>query len=58
MYAALAIVGFIAGCIFFVCFRKGRKWEGNTVILEAVPVYTGVGTVQGQDYIRELEKGV
>jgi POT family proton-dependent oligopeptide transporter len=58
MYAALAIVAFIAGCIFFVFFRKGRKWESNTVILEAVPVDTGVGATQGHDDMRGLEKGV
>jgi POT family proton-dependent oligopeptide transporter len=40
MYASLAIVGFVAGCTFFVCFRKGRKWSANAVILEAVPVET------------------
>jgi POT family proton-dependent oligopeptide transporter len=38
-YAGLGIVGFVAGCTFFLCFRKGRKWSAsNTVILEAVPV--------------------
>jgi POT family proton-dependent oligopeptide transporter len=41
MYAGLGITGFVAGCTFFVCFRKGRKWSAaNTVILEAVPVDT------------------
>lgn len=39
MYAGLGIVGFVAGCTFFLCFRKGRKWSAsNAVILEAVPV--------------------
>ncbi|KAL5116475.1 hypothetical protein ACEQ8H_005596 [Pleosporales sp. CAS-2024a] len=39
LYAGLGITGFIAGCIFFLCFRKGRKWSAaNAVILEAVPV--------------------
>jgi hypothetical protein len=38
-YAGLGIVGFVAGCTFFLCFRKGRKWSvSNTVVLEAVPV--------------------
>jgi hypothetical protein len=39
MYASLAVVGFVAGCAFFLCFRKGRKWSGgDAVILEAVAV--------------------
>jgi POT family proton-dependent oligopeptide transporter len=38
MYAGLAIVGIVAGCTFFVCFRKGRKCSANAVILEAIPV--------------------
>jgi POT family proton-dependent oligopeptide transporter len=38
MYAGLAVVGFVAGCAFFLCFRKGRKWSGEAVILEAVAV--------------------
>jgi POT family proton-dependent oligopeptide transporter len=38
MYASLAIVGFVAGCTFFLCFRKGRKWSANAIILEAVTI--------------------
>jgi POT family proton-dependent oligopeptide transporter len=56
MYAGLAIVGFVAGCTFFVCFRKGRKWDGNAVILEAVPVDTRTGASQGQYDKKESEK--
>jgi POT family proton-dependent oligopeptide transporter len=49
MYASLGIVGFVAGCTFFVCFRKGRKWDGGeAVVLEAVPVESA----------HYLEKGV
>ncbi|OAL45536.1 POT family protein [Pyrenochaeta sp. DS3sAY3a] len=44
MYASLAIVGFVAGCLFFLCFRKGRKWSVNAVVLEAVQVEQGTGT--------------
>ncbi|KAJ4362282.1 hypothetical protein N0V83_010375 [Neocucurbitaria cava] len=40
MYGSLAIVGFVAGCIFFLCFRKGRKWSANTMVLEAVHLDT------------------
>lgn len=39
-YGALGIVGFVAGCAFFLCFRKGRKWSREEVILEAVRVET------------------
>lgn len=39
-YASLGIVGFTAGCTFYLCFRKGRKWSANTVMLEAVRVET------------------
>lgn len=45
MYASLAIVGFVAGCVFFLCFRKGRKWTANAVILEAVPLDTNAANV-------------
>jgi proton-dependent oligopeptide transporter, POT family len=38
MYGSLAIVGFVAGTVFFLCFRKGRKWSANAMILEAVQV--------------------
>jgi POT family proton-dependent oligopeptide transporter len=50
MYAGLGIVGFVAGVTFFVCFRKGRKWEGGEVVLEAVPI-------DGTQYVeKEVEK--
>ena len=55
MYASLAIVGFVAGCTFFICFRKGRKWEGREVILEAVPV--GSNSAGGYQDGKELQKG-
>lgn len=58
MYASLAIVGFVAGCTFFLCFRKGRKWEGNAVILEAVPVDTDAGAAQGRNDMSETDKGI
>ncbi|KAH7401170.1 POT family-domain-containing protein [Phaeosphaeria sp. MPI-PUGE-AT-0046c] len=56
MYAGLAIVGFVAGCTFFLCFRKERKWVDDAVILEAVPVNSGVGPVQVRDD-KWLDKG-
>lgn len=40
MYAGLGITGFVAGCTFFVCFRKSGKQGEDTVILEAVLVET------------------
>lgn len=39
-YASLGIVSFVSGCAFFLCFRKGRKWSPNAVMLEAVRVET------------------
>ncbi|PVI05979.1 POT family protein [Periconia macrospinosa] len=38
MYGSLGIVGFVAGYVFFLCFRKGGKWSDNAVIIEAVQV--------------------
>lgn len=55
MYAGLAIVGFVAGCTFFVCFRKDRKWEGREVILEAVTVETNTNRSAQDD--KGPEKG-
>lgn len=40
MYAGLGITGFVAGCTFFVCFRKSRKLKEDVVILEAELVET------------------
>lgn len=40
MYAGLGITGFVAGCAFFVCFRKSRKLREDVVILEAELVET------------------
>ncbi|EAT83815.2 hypothetical protein SNOG_08647 [Parastagonospora nodorum SN15] len=54
MYAGLGITGFVAGCTFFLCFRKGRKWSAtNAVILEAVPVDAHPAAVAYQE-----DKGV
>ena len=44
MYGSLAIVGFVAGCLFFVCFRSDRKRSAETLVLEAVPVQTNDNT--------------
>jgi POT family proton-dependent oligopeptide transporter len=50
MYAGLGITGFVAGCSFFVCFGKSRKWSSaNVVILEAVPVDTHPAAVAYQE---------
>ena len=58
MYGALAIVGFVAGCTFFLCFRKGRKWTADTMVLEAVAVeHHGVNTT-GQTEKSRLGLGV
>ncbi|KAF1849646.1 POT family protein [Cucurbitaria berberidis CBS 394.84] len=48
MYGSLAIVGFVAGCLFFLCFRKDRKWASNAIILEAVHVDTNTNAAVGQ----------
>jgi POT family proton-dependent oligopeptide transporter len=44
MYGSLAIVGFVAGCLFLFCFRSDRKRSSETLILEAVPVQTDDNT--------------
>ena len=44
MYGSLAIVGFVAGYLFFVCFRSDRKRSAETLVLEAVPVQTNDNT--------------
>lgn len=44
MYGSLAIVGFVAGCLFFFCFRSDRKRAAEILILEAVPVQTNDNT--------------
>lgn len=36
MYASLAIVGFVAGCIFYLCFRKSDAFDQTLV--EGIPV--------------------
>ncbi|OSS44135.1 hypothetical protein B5807_11177 [Epicoccum nigrum] len=44
MYGSLAIVGFVAGCLFFFCFRSDRTRSAEPPILEAVPVQTNDNT--------------
>lgn len=58
MYGSLAIVGFVAGCLFFLCFRNDRRRSPGTVILEATPVETDNDVEGGQTNKFELEKGV
>ncbi|KAK7191062.1 peptide transporter PTR2-A (POT family protein) [Paraphaeosphaeria sporulosa] len=48
-YASLGIVGFVAGCAFFFCFRKNRKWSADAVVLEAVPVDTNSASLVATD---------
>lgn len=31
MYGSLAIVGFVAGCVFFLCFRKSDSFDQTLV---------------------------
>lgn len=39
MYASLAIVGFVAGCLFYFCFRNSDSLDlVNTGFVEGVPV--------------------
>ena len=42
MYAGLGITGFVAGCAFFICFRKAAKSSDSVVVLEAVLVETNI----------------
>jgi POT family proton-dependent oligopeptide transporter len=58
MYAGLAIVGFVAGCTFFLCFHKGRKWSANAVILEAVPVESASNDARYGEDKAAMSKGV
>ncbi|KAF2441395.1 PTR2-domain-containing protein [Karstenula rhodostoma CBS 690.94] len=48
-YASLGIVGFAAGCVFFLCFRKDRKWSADAVVLEAVHVDTNSASLVGKN---------
>lgn len=39
MYASLAIVGFVAGCLFYICFRKSDSLDPVIPgLVEGVPV--------------------
>lgn len=39
MYGSLAIVGFVAGCAFYLCFRKSGPLDPDTTgLIEGVPV--------------------
>lgn len=39
MYGSLGIVGFVAGCAFFICFRKSDSLRAVTPrLVEGVPV--------------------
>ncbi|KAJ8117652.1 hypothetical protein OPT61_g1203 [Boeremia exigua] len=58
MYGSLAVVGFVAGCLFFICFRKDRRRSTEAVILEALRVETNDEDSRGQRDKSELEKGV
>ena len=58
MYGSLAIVGFVAGCTFFLCFRKGRKWTSDAVVLEAVAVASHSVDCSGQVDKAGLSTGV
>lgn len=40
MYGSLAIVGFVSGCAFFICFRNDRRRFTEPAILEATRVET------------------
>ncbi|KAF2021447.1 POT family protein [Aaosphaeria arxii CBS 175.79] len=56
MYASLAIVGFVAGVIFFICFRKSANWTPENVILEAVAVERNSINLPGQEYKQDTSK--
>ncbi|KAJ5660844.1 Major facilitator superfamily domain general substrate transporter [Penicillium longicatenatum] len=46
MYGSLAIVGFVAGCIFYLCFRKSDSLDPDTPgLIEGVPVQGQGGRV-------------
>lgn len=56
-YASLGIIGFVAGCAFFLCFCKNRKWPANAVMLEAVRVDTNAETNATMEEKFGSEKG-
>lgn len=57
MYGSLGIVGFVAGCVFWVCFRKGGKWAADAVVIEAVQVEREAGFAAGSGEGGEFGKG-
>lgn len=57
MYGSLAIVGFVAGCLFYLCFRKSDSLDPDTPgLIEGVPVQgNGEHVTQVADYGKHSE---
>jgi POT family proton-dependent oligopeptide transporter len=54
MYGSLAIVGFVAGCLFYICFRKSDSLDPVAQrLFEGVPV----GTYAAADTSESVENG-
>jgi POT family proton-dependent oligopeptide transporter len=56
MYGSLAIVGFVAGCLFYICFRKSDLDEPIIPGLDGVPVEgSGQNVTHVADYGKHSE---